>query len=563
MRIAWAGWSGRVLVVVGLLILLGWPLAATVFEAVSGAGGGSGLGGGLDPAATAAVVAETGGLSRPARLALETIGLTLASGALALPIGVALALLLFRTDAWGRRPMLFLLGLSAFIPLPLHATAWLGAFGNAGRMQAIGVRPILVGRFGVAVISALAALPWVVLLSGVGLRLVEPELEEGALLEWPAWRVWLGVTLRRSLGVIAAAALAVAVLAAGDMTVTDLLQVRTYAEEAYVQFTLGNGPASAAAVALPPLLVLSTALLVVGRSLARRTPRRLATAFERSKTWRLGRWRVPIGTLLVAVAGNTLALPLYSLVWRAGRVGGRATLGRPPTWSLAGLGGSLRFAFAESVEPLTTSVLLALGAASLTVVLAWSICWLGRASRAWQVIALAVVALTLAAPGPVVGMALLLAYRTVDWIYDSPLIVILAMSVRALPYTILVLWPFLRGLPAEVFEAAATDGVGPIGQVVRIAMPLSSSALSAAWAVAFVLSLGELPATNLIMPPGVQTISLLIWSLLHTGVESHLAAVALVTLSTIAVAGLLAVLLLRRALARGPRNADKGSSAGA
>lgn len=545
-----ARWSAPVLVLVGLVVLIGWPLAATVLEAIGSAETSSGLSGGLDPAATAAIVSETGGLPRQARLAVETVLLTLATGLMALPIGVALAVLLFRTDVWGRRLLLCLLGLAAFIPLPLHATAWLGAFGNAGRMQAIGVRPILVGRFGVAVISALAALPWVVLLSGVGLRFVEPELEEGALLDWPAWRVWLSVTLRRSLGAIAAAALAVAVLTAGDMTVTDLLQVRTYAEEAYVQFTLGNGPASAASVAIPSLLVIGGLVLLICRSLSRQAPKRLASAFERSRTWRLGRWRVLLGVLLVSLVGNVVALPLYSLIWRAGRVGGRATLGKPPAWSLEGLGGSLKLAFDEGVEPLTTSVALALCAATLAATLAWALCWLSRASRGWQAIVLGTVALTLAAPGPVVGMALLLAYRTVDWIYDTPLIVVFAMTIRALPYAILVLWPFLRSLPIEVFEAAAVDGVGPVGQVFRVAIPLSRRASLAAWAVAFVLSLGELPATNLITPPGVQTISLLIWSLLHTGVESHLAAVALVTLATIAVAGGFAVWLVQRALAR-------------
>jgi iron(III) transport system permease protein len=363
----------------------------------------------------------------------------------------------------------------------------------------------------------------------------------------PAWRVWLGVTLRRALGAVAAATLAVAVLAAGDMTVTDLLQVRTYAEEAYVQFTLGNGPAGAAAVAIPPILVLGTLVVLIGRSLARLAPGRLASAFERSKTWRLGRFRTPLGIALAVVVGNVVALPLYSLIWRAGRVGGRATLGKPPTWSLAGLGGSLRFAYEECIEPLTTSATLSLAAATLTVALAWSVCWLARSSRAWQAVALAVVALTLAAPGPVVGMALLLAYRSVDWVYDSPLIVVLAMSVRALPYAILVLWPFLRSLPAEVFEAAAVDGVGPVGRVFRVAIPLSRRAILAGWAVAFVLSLGELPATNIITPPGTQTISLLIWSLLHTGVESHLAAVALVTLAAIGLAALVTVWLIRRA----------------
>src|SRR4051795_4702152 len=141
-------------------------------------------------------------------------------------------------------------------------------------------------------------------------------------MDLPAWRVWTRVTLRRSVGFIAAAALAVAVLTAGDMTVTDLLQVRTYAEEAYVQFTLGRGPADAAVVSVPPLILLGIAILVLARGLDRADPARLASAFARARRWPLGSWRVPVGACLVLVVGNLAALPLYSLLWRAGRVGG-------------------------------------------------------------------------------------------------------------------------------------------------------------------------------------------------------------------------------------------------
>ncbi|AMV39620.1 ABC transporter permease [Planctomyces sp. SH-PL62] len=549
------GLLGRFLILAGLSLLVFWPAAATILEAARPTTGldATATGSAIDPAATEAVATETGGLARPARLAAETLIVVAGTEALALPIGVLLALLLFRTDVWGRRFLLAALGLALFVPLPLHATAWLGAFGDAGRMQAFGVRPFLVGRLGVIVVTAMAALPWVVLLSGVGLRLVEPELEESALLEMPARRVWWKVTLRRSSAAIAAAALAVAVLAAGDMTVTDLLQVRTYAEEAYVQFTLGRGPAGAAAVAVPPLLLLGVGIALVGRALSRIAPARLASGFGRSRIWRLGRWRIPVGVLLLLLVGNLIALPLYSLVWRAGRVGGRATLGQAPSWSPSGFLGTLASAAEECREPLETSAALAAAAATFAVALAWGLCWLARASRAWRGVALLVVALTLAAPGPVAGMALLLAYRAVDWIYDAPAIVVLAMAARTLPYAVLVLWPTLRGLPDEVMDAAAVDGLPPAAIVRRVALPLSRRATAAAWATSFVLGLGELPATNLIAPPGVSTISALIWSLLHTGVESHLAGVALTTLGAIALAGGVAMLLLRKVVSHPSR----------
>src|SRR5205814_505656 len=191
-----------------------------------------------------------------------------------------------------------------------------------------------------------------VLVAGVGLCAVEPELEESAVLDFGPWRVLTHVTLRRAIGAVAAAALAVAVLTAGDMTVTDLLQVRTYAEEAYLQYVLWGNPADAAVVALLPLLVFGLLILMVGQALARLDPARLVSSLASARAWRLGAWRIPSGLVLVALVGNVVAFPLYSLLWRAGRVGGRATLGQPPSWSLWGLWGTLRFAASELEDPL-------------------------------------------------------------------------------------------------------------------------------------------------------------------------------------------------------------------
>ena len=71
-------------------------------------------------------------------------------------------------------------------------------------------------------------------------------------------------------------------------------------------------------------------------------------------------------------------------------------------------------------------------------------------------------------------------------------------------------------------------------------IPLSLRPIVAAWAIAFAIGLGELAATNIATPPGVPPISVVIWGLLHTGVESHLAGVALIVLLVVAAAGLFA-----------------------
>ena len=91
------------------------------------------------------------------------------------------------------------------------------------------------------------------------------------------WQVALRVTLRRSLGAIAAAGLAVLVLTAGDMSVTDLLSVRTYAEESYTQYQSGNSP-RAALVALPPMVAFGALILVGVRALLKVDPARVLSA---------------------------------------------------------------------------------------------------------------------------------------------------------------------------------------------------------------------------------------------------------------------------------------------
>ena len=122
--------------------------------------------------------------------------------------------------------------------------------------------------------------------------------------------------------------------------------------------------------------------------------------------------------------------------------------------------------------------------------------------------------------------------------------IVMAETLRTLPYVLLVLWPFLRSFPQDYLDAAALDGMGPGGRCSASPCRLSLRALLAAWAIAFALGLGELPATNLVAPPGIEPMSVFIWGLLHTGVESHLSGVALIMLAVIAMAGLAATLAL-------------------
>ena len=260
----------------------------------------------------------------------------------------------------------------------------------------------------------------------------------------------------------------------------------------------------------------------------------------------------------MATAGNLVALPIYSLLWRAGRVGGRAAEGMAPRWSPLGLIGTLGRSGGELLgsrvarpfeSPLLASSILAGGAAAVTVALAWSLAWLARGSGAWRAATTAIVALTFAVPGPVAGMALEVAYLPFAFVADTPLIVILAEVGRTLPYGLLILWPSVRCIPQAYLDEAAVAGYGAVGRIGRVALPATRWACLAAAGVAFALALGELPASNLVAPAGVDLLSVRVWQLLHTGVESHLAGVGLMLLVILGVVGALATAALTRAFA--------------
>jgi iron(III) transport system permease protein len=530
--------GASIAVVVALFVILYWPAIASIrwsFIAPHAA---------IDPDSAPVPGMSRQAWTRPIGLGRTTIELVGLVELIAVPIGVALAFALYRTDAFGTRYLIALLILDAFIPTPLHATAWLGAFGNVGRAQAIGSRPILTGLWGAAIVHATAAIPWIVVIAGLGFRSVERELEELALLDRPGLSVAFAVTLRRAASALAAAALAVAVLVAGDMTVTDLLSLRTYAEESYLQFQMGDD-AAAASVSLPPFLCLGILIFLGGRRVLAAEPERLPSVDRSARTWRLGAWRFPVGLIAAFVVLFLTAVPIGTLVWRAGRVGGNAAAGIAPHWSVEGFVQTIKDSNGDMIDPLKTSVVLCGSGAAIAVVVAWAIAWGSRSSRFWRIGAAVSLALAFAAPGPVAGSAIVVAYRDIALIYDNPVIMILAYAARSFPYAFLTLWPAVRGLPEAYFDVARVSGLGSVESVWRIAIPLTRGSIALAWCVAFIVSLGELPASHLVEVPGYTTLAKRIWELLHTGVESRLAGSALVYLAFLAFCGTICLFIIK------------------
>jgi iron(III) transport system permease protein len=498
---------------------------------------------------------------------------------LALPAGVAGAVLLYRTDLPLRRLFRFLAVLTLFVPLPLFATGWQAVLGSGGWLplglwnapRATSFAPDSAAwtpwgqGIGSAVwIHAVAGLPWVILLAGQGLLGVERSLEEDAWTALPAWRVVLKVSLPRAGAAIAAAALWVSLQAAGEITVTDVMQVRTFAEEVYTQFVgpeVGRAGAlpRAVAVTLPGVLV-TAALVVV---LARRWERRLPTAGAEmgpALTFPLGRWGWPLA-LLVGAAGIGLAgVPLGSLVWRAGLTGA------PRSWSAGVVLDHLRLVWQTDHQFLRDSLLVAVGAGVSCALLGLLTCWAAVGTRHFRGGVLVLMATAWSLPGPVIGLGLkdtigavlevvpppvLVSPEKASpgkkaeehlwihpvsralWYGPSPVPLWWVDLIRFFPCAVALLWPVVRLVPPELRDAARVDGATPWQELRHVVWPRAAGACGRAALAAGVLSLGELSAGKLVSTPGFPSCAEVVFTQMHYGVTNDLAARCLLLLAAV------------------------------
>ncbi len=480
--------------------------------------------------------------ARTLSLALNTLLLAGATCAISVPLGTFLAWLLVRTDLPGRRLGLAALGLMLFVPLYLQAAAWQAGFGLQGWATLAGFTPVLLNGWAGAVwVHGMAAVPWVVLIAGFGLAKVEPELEESAALDSTGWQVFRHVTLPTVVPAVGVAALWAALSAAGEMTVTDLFAVRTYAEEVYTLLAVGQEPGVAPLQVLPGVAM--TALLVVaGMVLCRglMPGDRPLSLSPRRWGFRLGRWRLPVGVLAAGLLVLLIGVPLGNLVYKAGVIVSQTETGRVREFSAGQCMAMIAFAPWRCRRELGWSLLIGPLAAAAAVLVAIPLAWLGRRGGLRSLPALLTAALALAVPGPILGLGVIkvLDRPELPWLaelYDRSILApFLALWVRGLPPAVFVLWYALRTVPQEMLESAAVDGAGPVARLWLIALPIRWPAVGLAFIVSLAVSLGDLAASILVVPPGVQTLSIHVFGLLHYGVEDQVAGVCLALLALFA-----------------------------
>ncbi|MFV2070195.1 MAG: ABC transporter permease [Pirellulales bacterium] len=487
------------------------------------------------------------------------------SSSLALLPGTLLALLVVKTDLPGRRMVIALLGVLLLMPLYLQAAAWQAGFGIGGwfaRLWHTG--PLLAGWRGAVWVQAVAAVPWIALIVGFSLRQVPAELEEQALVDGSGRQVFWHVTLRQVTAGMVIALLWTAATATADITVTDLFQIRTYAEEIYTRLSLVGWNVEQASHDMGhevALVVLG--IVAAGLACLRLAPQSDTMTVRPSWRWKLGRWRTAVAAAVALILTVIVAVPLISLLLQAGLVVTETGHGRLRHWSLAKAAGLVASSPWEFATELKWSLTIGAAASTTAIGISVLLAWLARRGRLQSLPIVLTAAICLALPGPSIGLGLIHLLNRPDdslltWLYDRTLLAPwIAQTFHALPLTLLIVWYALVTIPAEMIDRAVADGAGPIRRLLCVAVPYRAAEIGAAWLVGLVLAMGELAATLLTAPPGMPTLSVRLFGLLHYGVDDRLAALCLSEIVCVTT-----VLAVAGTLARTTRRAGDGPAVG-
>lgn len=367
--------------------------------------------------------------------------------------------------------------------------------------------------------------PLAAILIDAALGRSDPSLHEQALLDTRPIRALLLADFPAIRGTLAGLAIFVATLVATDCTFTDLLRVRTFAEEVYTQFALRRSPAGPLLTGLPIMLG-CTVILLFGRARWVDFGIPGQTALEAAPpSIQMAR---PIDFLVstaVIVLSAAVAIPVISLVAKTQTVGHFVR-------SLGGFHSELLNSTFSGLFAAFMLVTAGMGLAAAIVHM-----------RRLRWVAASAIALLLALPAPVAGISLIDLANHPGWrgdIYDSPAIVILGYCVRFLPVAIVLLLPSVERVYREFDEQVRLDGGGLLTLLWSFARPLMVREAATAFLILFLLCFAEVPCTILVCPPGFELASVRAFSLLHFGVYADWAALALASgLISLAVAGML------------------------
>ncbi|MFH1147264.1 MAG: iron ABC transporter permease [Pseudomonadota bacterium] len=447
---------------------------------------------------------------RHASLAGNSLGVAGGTALLSLFIGVPVAFLAARTDAWWRSILAVIYVVPVLIPPYIHAITWSHMDKFLQEYPGLDIHSL----GGVVFVLALAYFPFVTLLAYTGFKSIDRNLEEASLLYCGNWRTFRSVTLPLAAPHIFAGATFVFIFSIIDFSVPDILRVNVYPVEIFIQFSAFYDERAALFLSLPLIAVTLSLVLIQKWYMKNRSYVQISGEYSKGVIYGLGTGKPFAFAFCCLVMALAAVFPLVVLVGTAGPISNYVKV------------------LTTSLDQIVYSLVLASLGATATVSLAFALSYLIRHSVKGKLFLEIGTLIPFAVPAVTMGIGLIKVWnRPVgDIVYGSSMIIVFGYVARFIPFAVAAISSGMKQLSPRLEEAAFLAVPGWKRIIGRIVVPLLMPSLLISFFIVFILAFGELGATLLVTPPGKEVIPVRIYNLMHYGADQMVAALCLIQL---------------------------------
>jgi iron(III) transport system permease protein len=418
--------------------------------------------------------------------------------------------------------------------------------------------------YGMIFLYTIVLVPFVHIMISSALRNLDPSLEEAARISGASvWRTLRTVSLPAIRPAIGASCFLVLLMGVAQYSVPRTIGVTakidvlsTYLVRLFQSFP--PQPGSAAFVGLLVLVVMVAAWLLERRLTSRQAYSTIGGRGQAPSTVRLGPFRWVVRVVVLAYLALASLLPLIALI----------VVAFQPFWTPHPNFGAMtlenfRGYFDDPTfrQALTDSGALGVVGATIGVLVAAVLVSFARTrgGRIFRAVDMAA-----RSPGAISHIVLAVAFLLVlggspFYLADTLTILILVYVVLNMPQAWIAARTAVDQIGQPLLDASSISGASSVRTLVRVNLPLMAGGLAAAWAMLFVVIVGDLNASSILAGPNTPVVGSVILSIFDNGTYSQLAALG----SIIAVAsGVVVTLVLTFSarLAPGSRTGRRGSA---
>ncbi|MFV2178072.1 ABC transporter permease [Actinomadura sp. LOL_016] len=498
------------------------------------------------------------------RALLNTVILVVCGGVFAVVVGAALAWLNERTDARVGWIAEVLPLVSLFVPSLAAAIGWvflldpeLGVFNVLLRqvLGPLGVHPAqgpldIYSWYGLIWCYGVFLVPFAYVAISNGLQSLDRSVEEASHVAGASpFATFRRITLPSMRPALGGAGLMVVVMGMALFSMPVIIGTRAEIEVLPVLIvhdvrdTYPADEVSALSRSLLLLIIVFTALYLQRRLIGFGKGQAFATVGGkggRSGTTRLGRWRWPARVLMIGYLLVSSVLPFLGLLL----VSLQRFWDRSIDWGGLSLQGySELLARPILRQGLTNSLVLGVICATIALACAVLVAQLtevkgGRSARVVD----AVLRIPAALPHMVFAIALIAAFGGPPFGWNgTPLILIAAYSVMYLPQGILYTNAAIQQIGRPLIEASQVSGAGEGRTLRRVLLPLMMPSVVSAWALVFVLMMGDITASAMLASTQTPVVGFVMLDQWGYGSYPAVAALGVVMSVVAAVVALLAM----------------------